>query len=60
MLPSPLELAEGASRLRSAALAWLIGPRSCVHVPPLPWFIGRWGSDLLGREILEIMHNLFP
>lgn len=25
-----------------------------------PGLLARWGSDLLGREILEIMHNLFP
>lgn len=60
MLCSPLEPAEGASQFHSAVLSWIAGPRPCVHDPPLPWFIGRWGSDLLGREILEIIHNLFP
>lgn len=60
MLCSPLEHAEGASQFHSAVLSWVTGPRPCIHDPPLPWFIGRWGSDLLGREILEIIHNLFP
>lgn len=60
MLCSPLEPAEGASQFHSAVLSWVTGPRPCIHDPPLPWFIGRWGSDLLGREILEIIHNLFP
>lgn len=59
MLCSPLEPAEGASQFHSAILSWVIGPRPCIHDPPLPWFIGCWGSDLLGREILEIIY-LFP
>lgn len=49
MFHSPLEPAERGLPTPSAALAWVIGPRSCIHIPPLPWFIGPLGAVIFSE-----------